>query len=156
MGSSAIAVGLGSAIPEELDFTDFGSETIGGDRCNLSNHVEFCLQVHKLVQALCCSSDCASEQVLRRFVLLCLGGARTCLTVLSSPQRPHRRPEGRIDMGLVKYKIFEKPRVVARMPRKVEMARSTPFRRPISGCIAPLKMPPSIAPTIPENRHNIY
>jgi len=82
--------------------------------------------------------------------------ARTCSTVLSSPQRPHRRPEGRIDMGLVKYKIFEKPRVVARMPRKVEMARSTPFRRPISGCIAPLKMPPSIAPTIPENRHNIY
>ena len=39
---------------------------------------------------------------------------------------------------------------------KSRWAHSTPSRPPHQRCIAPLKMPPSIAPTIPENRHNIY
>ena len=34
LGSSAIAVGLGWLLAEEPPFTDFGSETIGGDRYN--------------------------------------------------------------------------------------------------------------------------
>ena len=136
-------------------FTDFGSETIGGDRYNLSNHVEFCLQVHKLVRAPRPSSDRASERASRRSVLPCLGGARTCSTVLSSPQQPHRRPEGLIDMALVKYKIFEKPRFVARMLRKVEMGAQHPISTPHQRCIAPPNHAPSTPPTINENCHNV-
>ena len=136
-------------------FTNFGSETIGGDRYNRSNHGEFCSQVHKLVRAPRSSSDRASERVSRRSVLPCLGGARTCSAVPSSPQRPYRRPEGRIYMALMKYKIFEKPRFVARTVRKSRWAHSTPSRRPISGCIAPPNHAPSTPPTINENCHNI-
>ena len=133
-------------------FTDFGSETIGRDRYNRSNHGEFCSQVHKLVRAPCYSSDRASERVLRRSVLPCLGGARTCSTVLSSPQRPHRRPEGRIDMALMKYKIFQKPRFVARTVQEVEMGAEHPISTPHLGVYSPPKHAESTPPTIPENR----
>ena len=97
-----IAVGLGWLLAEEPHFTDFGSETIGGDRYNLSNHGEFCSQVHKLVQAPHSSSDRASEQASQRSVMPCLGGAPTCSAVLSSPQRPHRSCKGTIDMALIR------------------------------------------------------
>ena len=137
-------------------FTDFGSETIGGDRYNLSNHVEFCLQVHKLVRAPRSSSDRASEQVSRHSALLCLSGTPTCSAVLSSPQRPHRRPEGRIDMALMKYKIFEQPRFVARTVQKVEMGAGHPLSTPHLRVCSPPKHAESTPPTIPKNRHNIY
>ena len=137
-------------------FTDFGSETIGGDCYNSSNHVEFCSQVHKLMQAPRSSSDHTSEQVSWHSVLLCLGGARTCSTILSSPQRPHRRPEGCIDMALMKYKIFEKPRFVPRARGKVKMGTQHPISTPHLGVCSPPKHAESTPLTIPENRHNIY
>ena len=89
--------------------------------------------MHKLVQAPRSSSDRASERVSRRSVLPCLGGARTCSAVPSSPQRPHRRPEGRIYMALMKYKIFEQPRFVAQTVQKLEMGAQHPISTPHLG-----------------------
>ena len=110
---------------------------------------------YKLVPAPFSSSDRASERVLRRSVLPCLGGARTCSAVLSSPQRPHRSCKGPLDMALIKYKIFQKPRFVARMVRKLEMGAEHPISTPHLGLYSPPKHAPSTPPTIPENRHNI-
>ena len=136
-------------------FTDFGLETSAETVRTYQITSNFVCRCIQLVRAPRSSSDRAPERVSQRSVLPCLGGAPTCSAVLSSPQRPYRRPEGRIDMALMKYKIFEKPRFVARMLRKVEMGAQHPILTPPHQCcIAPPNHAPSTPLTINENCHN--
>ena len=139
----SIAIGL---ISSRLDRPVFRSAACQGARKNVRNELLTILFVGRwiiLVGALQSSQDLVLERAVQRRVRVCVCGGVIWSDVPRTRCCSDVRGKGRPDMPICILKTYPKPRVRSCSGPETRGGCRAPFRRPISGCIAPPKMPPA-------------
>ena len=138
-----IAIGL---ISSRLDRRVFQSAACRGARKNVRNELLTMLFVGRwimLVGALQSSQDLVLERAVQQRVRVCVCGGVIWSDVPRTRRCSYVPSKGRPDMSILMPGIYPKPRPVAQTHGKSGRVQSAPFRRPISGCVAPQDMPPA-------------